>query len=518
VRGELDWIVMRCLEKDRNRRYESASALAADVQRYLSDEPVQACPPSTGYRLRKFARRNRRALMTAGVIIVTLLAATAVSAWQAVVAREAQLQAEADRDRAQSAEQKSKADQDRAQAAERRAATEAAIAKAVNEFLQADLLAQAATSPLSGKEIEGKPNLTVREALDRAAARIGSRFQDQPLVEAAIRTTIGASYRSLYAPELALPHLKRATELREANLGPDHPNTIDSMNRLADGFGLVGQRQDSIALYQQLLKSRKARFGPDHPETLKCIHNVAGAYVGAGRWDKSLPLLEELLKKQRTVCGLAHPDTLGTMHALAMNYQYVNQLAKSMDLHEKLLQLIAITKRPEDGPPVFTMTTFAVTCQKAGKLDHADQLFRAVVTYARGQNGFDGRICLAANLGWLGQNLLLQKRYDEAALVLREALAIFEKELPNDYRRFFWMSALGGVLCGQGNFARAEPLLLRGYEGMKKQEATLQANWRARMNEAAERVAHFYEITRQPEKARLWQEKVQCSASPAAVK
>jgi hypothetical protein len=77
VRGELDWIVMKCLEKDRSRRYETASALAADVQRYLRDEPVLACPPSAAYRFRKFARRNRPALLTAAVVSVAMLVAVA---------------------------------------------------------------------------------------------------------------------------------------------------------------------------------------------------------------------------------------------------------------------------------------------------------------------------------------------------------------------------------------------------------------------------------------------------------
>src|SRR5438045_6380875 len=93
-RGEMDWVVMRALEKDRNRRYESASALAADVQRYLADEPVEAGPPSAMYRVRKFVRRNRRGLVAAGIVSATLVSATGVSIWQAVKAREAQRQAE----------------------------------------------------------------------------------------------------------------------------------------------------------------------------------------------------------------------------------------------------------------------------------------------------------------------------------------------------------------------------------------------------------------------------------------
>ena len=87
VRGELDWIVMKALEKDRNRRYETANGFALDVQRYLADEPVQACPPSAWYRLRKFAAKHGAALTTAGAFAVLLVAAAVLSAWQAVPGR-----------------------------------------------------------------------------------------------------------------------------------------------------------------------------------------------------------------------------------------------------------------------------------------------------------------------------------------------------------------------------------------------------------------------------------------------
>src|SRR5262245_30872913 len=193
LRGELDWIVMKALEKDRDRRYESASAFAADVGRYLNDEAVAACPPSAGYRLRKYVRRHRRALATVGIVAAALVAATAVSTWQAVRATEAQHQAEADRDRATTAEGKPNTNLERAREAEQRATTEAAIARAVNAFLQEDLLGQVASAPPDWNSGESRL-LTVKDALDRASARIGNRFQDQPLVEAAIRMAIGNGY------------------------------------------------------------------------------------------------------------------------------------------------------------------------------------------------------------------------------------------------------------------------------------------------------------------------------------
>jgi hypothetical protein len=197
LRGELDWIVMKALEKDRDCRYESASAFAADVQRYLNDEAVAACSPSAGYRLRKYVRRHRRALLTAGIVAVALVSATAVSTWQAMVARDAQHQAEADRDRARTAEAQAKTEQDRAGAAEKRATTEAAAAKAVNEFFVGNLYLQIDPELQISAGYLGDPNLTVKEALLRAESRLGQQFADRPLIEVAIRRAMGTAFISM---------------------------------------------------------------------------------------------------------------------------------------------------------------------------------------------------------------------------------------------------------------------------------------------------------------------------------
>jgi tetratricopeptide (TPR) repeat protein len=485
VRGELDWIVMRCLEKDRNRRYESASALAADVRRYLNDEPVQACPPSAGYRLRKFARRNRRALVTAGMFVAVLVAAVAVSAWQAVVAREAQYQAEADRDRAKTAEG--------------RAATEAAIARAVNDFLQGDLLGQVMSVPELSEASAGNPQLTVREALDRAAAKIGDRFRDQPLVEAAIRMTIGSTYNQLYRSgnRLAVTHLERALKLRQAQLGSDHPDTLASMDHLASAYLFVGRHQEAIALCQRGLESVKATLGPDHPETLAIMTRLARAYWWAGRWDISVPLYEQVLDKRRNVCGPTHPNTLTDMHWLALNYLDVGRFKDSMTLHAKIL----------NGFDIWRMLTFAQACQRAGDLERADQLLREALAQNRKREDSLVRRNTRANaLGWLALNLLLQERHGDAERIAREALAITQIEL---FRHFYWTSVLGAALLGQKKYADAEPLLLQGYEGMKQRETGVPKGERRRLlTDAGEWVARFYEVTGQPEKARAWREKL----------
>jgi WD40 repeat protein/serine/threonine protein kinase len=115
VHGELDWIVMRCLEKDRTRRYEAASSLARDIQRYLADEPVEACPPSAGYKLHKFARKNKKLLTTAAAFAALLLLGVTASTWQAVRATQAEGVANANAVQAQEKEQEANEQRDEAQ-------------------------------------------------------------------------------------------------------------------------------------------------------------------------------------------------------------------------------------------------------------------------------------------------------------------------------------------------------------------------------------------------------------------
>jgi serine/threonine protein kinase len=177
VRGELDWIVMKALEKDRGRRYETANAFARDFQRYLTDEPVEACPPSAGYRLRKLVRKYKRAFITAAAFALLLAVAAVVSTVLMV--------------RATVAEQRVTEERDKAVAAEKKAIEEKERADAINDFLLKDLLAQASTEQQARPEVKVDPNITMRTLLDRASERVGQKFAKQPLVEAAIRLTLG---------------------------------------------------------------------------------------------------------------------------------------------------------------------------------------------------------------------------------------------------------------------------------------------------------------------------------------
>jgi serine/threonine protein kinase/tetratricopeptide (TPR) repeat protein len=515
LRGELDWIVMRALEKDRNRRYESASAFAADVQRYLSDEAVSACPPSAGYRLRKFVRRYRRPLLTAGVIAGALMAATGVSIWQAARATEAQHQAETDRDRARTAEGQAKTNLERAKEAEQRATTEAASAKAVSDFL-GDLFGQAASAPPPGREFTEDPYLTVKEALDRAEARIGQRFQDQPLVEAAIGMAIGKAYNSLSDPGRAVPHFERALALRKAHLGPADPGTLDSMQALSGAYLWAGRHSESIALRHQLLEERRARLGPDHPEVLECMTALADAYRWASQLDMSRQLFEEVLEKRRILFGPTHRATLDIMTLLGGVHEAAGRFEEAIHLNVKILEVLKAKKESETEWAYSIRIQIARSCMRVGRFDQADRLLREVLQYYQNRDDSHARgFGLATSGGWLALSLVLQERYAEAVPIAREAAGLYAKHAPNHARRFYYEGVLGAALLGQKKYAEAEPVLLQAYQGMKRWER-MSPLVISGMAEVVGWIVKLYEATNQPEKARAWREKLKPKPPDAA--
>ena len=177
-RGDIEVIVAKALEKDKSRRYDSAADLAADIRRYLHDGAATAHAPSGVYQLRKLAKRHKTAVAAVATVFLVLIAAVIVSAWQVARARQAEQ-----------------------------------TAMAISNFLRDDLLAQASVlKQASGTKLD--PDLKVRTALDRAAAAIAGRFNSQPLVEAAIRHTMGESYRGLGLYKEAQEQLERAVDMK----------------------------------------------------------------------------------------------------------------------------------------------------------------------------------------------------------------------------------------------------------------------------------------------------------------
>ena len=264
MRGDLDWIMMKALEKDRTRRYETANGLARDIQRYLSDEPVEACPPSATYRLRKFAKKNRAALTTAAAIALLLVAGVAVSTWQAVRATQAEQialqarQAEAERAEgerlakldAEASEKLAGDGRSKSRPRRRRPMRRSRSPRRCKDFLQNKAAGanghddQAETSLKAGESASGaKLNPTIRELLDRAAKellrdKIEASFTEPAADRGAIlRTSWATFYRGIWAKSpTAIDFLKRSVSPARQQLGPDHPDTLTSMNNLAMAY------------------------------------------------------------------------------------------------------------------------------------------------------------------------------------------------------------------------------------------------------------------------------------------
>jgi tetratricopeptide (TPR) repeat protein len=331
-------------------------------------------------------------------------------------------------------------------------------------------------------------------------------------VEAAIRAAIGAAYDRLFERQLAVRHLERALELRKAHLDRDHPDTLGSMDILAGMYMWLGRHQEGIALRQDVLESRKAIFGPDHPDSLACMSAIADAYLWAGHLDTSARLFEQLLEKQRAVLGPTHPNAFETMHRLARIYGLMDRHSEAMARMADLLALRKATFGPQDVPNE-AINMFAEVCHWAGKHDQADRLLReALEQHRKSKDSLGQRNSTANTLGYLALNRLMQGQYDEAETRVREAVTLSHI---GDMKHFYWVSVLGAALLGQQKYAEAEPLLLKGYEGMKQREE-IHPTIRKRVSEVGGWIVRFYEETNQPEKARAWREKVKPMLPAAA--
>jgi tetratricopeptide (TPR) repeat protein len=375
LKGELDWIVMKALEKDRNRRYESASAFAADVVRYLHDEPVSACPPSAWYRLRKFARRHRLVLLTAGLVALALVTGTVVSVWQAFRATRAETGA---------------------LTAMEQAKQDAAIAEAVNEFLN-DLLAQAAPSQTPDRDLK------LRAVLDRASKRIEGRFPDQPLVEARLRLTLAVTHESLGEYAIAERHAGRARELYESARGAEHPDTLAAMNSLARMVSWQGRQEEARGLFADVLSLRRRVLGAEHPDTLKTMSNLASVLRQQGQLEQAYTLHSETLEARRRVLGAEHPDTLSSMTGLSVVLLEQERLDEARRLLEMALPLqrrVLGIERPET---LGSMHYLAFVLLRLGRFEEACKLNEEALEIQRRVLGSAHSDTIASinNLAWL---------------------------------------------------------------------------------------------------------------------
>ncbi|HLN27317.1 MAG TPA: tetratricopeptide repeat protein [Gemmataceae bacterium] len=480
MRGELDWIVLKALEKDRNRRYETANGFAADVQRYLADEPVQACPPSASYRLRKLLRRNKRMVLAASLVVLALVVGILGTTWGLMKTRQQRDAAEearndevvqhreAEQQRIQAVEQKRRAEAAEALAKDRlaevtrqkqRTEEEAAIAKAVNDFLQNDMLAQAA--PEKNARIK---KVTVEEVLGRAASRIAGKFQQQPRIEAAIRLTIGDTYRALADYAAAQPHLERAVEICRRVLGEEHPDTLASMNDLAVLYQAQGQFAKAEQLYSKTVEIRRRVQGEEHPDTLGSMNNLAALYQAQGKLAKAEPLCVKTLEFNRRVLGEEHPDTLGAMNNLAALYQAQGQYARAEQLFVKTLEVVRRVSGVEHPHTLVSMNNLANLYAAQGQYARAESLFVQTLEIRRRVLGEEHSSTLTS-MNTLAALYQAQEQFAKAEPLFLKTLEARRRVLGEEHPQTLTSTNnLAMLYRAQGKLAKAEPLFVKTLE------------------------------------------------------
>ncbi len=393
LRGDLDWIVMKALEKDRIRRYETANGLAMDLRRHLDHEPVLAGPPSAAYKLSKFVRRNRVAVAAGCVVAVSLVAAAGVSVSFAV----------------------SEAEQRRSEAEQREIATrERDIAQAVNDFLQETL--GAANPDEMGRDVK------VTDLLAHAAATVGTDFANQPEVEAAVRDTLGTTFWGLGLLDEAQTQLSVAVEIRKRVLGPEHEDTLASQNSLAVVLRYLGQRDAAETLGRKTLAALRRVLGEEDPLTLDSINNLAVLLASTGRDREAEPLHREALENRRRVLGEQHPDTLNSMTNLAVAWMKLDRLEDAEQLAREALEIRRRVLGEHNARTLHSMHVLATALLKQKKLPEAERLYRRTLEAARRVFGDDHPHTFRA-LSGLALTLLRQGKLVEAETL---ALEVYE--------------------------------------------------------------------------------------------
>jgi serine/threonine protein kinase/tetratricopeptide (TPR) repeat protein len=394
--GDLETIVGKTLEKEADRRYGSAAALAEDVERYLTSQPILARPPSAVYQLGKMIQRNRLGAAFAATVLL-LLVAFGVTA--TVQARTIALE----RDRAEA---------------------EAAKAQAVNQFMRDTL--SAANPWGAGYDV------TVVEALDQATERISASFADQPLVEAEVRHTIGNAFSNLGRYDRAAPLLEAAAEARTGLLGRDDPETITTLAALAQLAWRDSRYDEAIGRARELLDLRRQVFGDPSSEVAVTLDFLGRVLTDAGRFEEAETVILEALAMSRAVHGEESINVAACYQNQAILEQVWRQnYALAEELSRKELRIRRAVDGRDSMDTASTLDNLGVVVMLQGRLDEAAPLIEESAALIRKLGG-DRHPELARALENLGNIYFQRGEYDRVLAVLEEVLAMRREVLGDD--------------------------------------------------------------------------------------
>ncbi len=418
LRGDLDWIVMKALDKDRTRRYESASGLAADIQRHLNQEPVLAHAPDRLYRFQKLVRRHRLAFAATATVFAAVSVALGISLWSL-----------------------------------RQANREATRSRQIAQFLQ-HMLAGVGPSVAQGRD-----TAMLRDILGETARVLDIELKGQPELEAELRTTIGTVYDDLGQYTNAEAMFRQALTLRKQLFGAEHPEVARSLNKVAAVLRDEGRVTEAEALHRQTLAMRKKLLGPENLDVAGTLNNLAIVLWDQGKFTEAEAMFREALAIQRKRLGKEHPEVAGTLNNLAAILREDGKPQEAEPLNREALAMLRNLLGPDHPHVAASLCNLAMVLEDQGKLDEAEKLNREALALRRKVLG-DEHPDVANSMMALANVLQDQSRWAEAETLHRDVLAMRKKLLGaqhSDVARS--LNELALVLSAEGKQSQAEDLL-----------------------------------------------------------
>jgi non-specific serine/threonine protein kinase/serine/threonine-protein kinase len=529
LRGDLDWVTMKALEKDRTRRYETATALAGDIQRHRNHEPVSAGPPSAIYRAGKFVRRHRFGVAAAATLVLLLVAFGATMAVQAQrIARE----------------------RDRANREAARANVEAAAATQVSNFL-VGLFKVSDPGEARGNSV------TAREILDKGAAQVQKDLAGQPVVQARIMSTMGAVYQSLGLYNESAALFRKSVDVRRRALGNRDPAVAASLSDLGPTLVRAGDLPGAEAALNEALALQESLCGKACAEVAVTVRNLAEIAYVRGDYARAetlfrrgletlrgLPpgndeaiadclndlamtvqqtradykgaqeLLGESLAILRRLFGSMHPKVANGLNNLAKVSYRLGDYATAETLFLESLSMNR-TLHGEEHPEISAnLSNLALVARDRRDYAKANALFEQAVPMDRRLFG-PSHLIVAGDLNYWAESLRRSGDARRAESIVREALAIQMKALPpGNWQVASTNTLLARCLAQEGRFVVAERLFLDAYPIIEKQFPP----GHPRLTAAAQQGAEIYETWGKPDKAAEWRAKLPAPAAPAPVK
>jgi serine/threonine protein kinase len=423
LRGDLDWITMKALEKDRARRYGAPSELAADVRRHLNFEPVEAGPASAGYRLRKYVRRHRVAVAAVAGLVLLLAAFSVLQALQLRrITRE--------RDRAN---------------------RESDRATRITDFMT-DMFKVSDPSEARGNSV------TAREILDKASTDMQKGLAKDPEVQSQMMQVMAQTYLNLGLYARSHDLAQRALDARLGLLGPDDPKTLESMTQLGWILDREGHYSEAESLERRALMGERRVLGPEDPLTLKAMDNLAVIMDGQSRHDEQEKLEREVIEIAIRKQGPESPQVLQSMNHLGIALLGQGRYGAAEQEYRQVLDVARRVLGADHPQTLSAMNNLAWAIQAQGRFAEAEPLCRQVLSTYERVLGPEHRNTVSAMVV-LVNVLKKEGHFAESEKLSREALAIYSRTLgPEHPHTLLCKADLADLLYKGGHLHEAEEL------------------------------------------------------------